>query len=169
MDVDAGFELSLLDESGAVRRLTLNELFDYSPRWIDDDRILFVHEHQGRPQLAVYRVSTSEMQVVSDVPYAALDPVPAPSGDRVAFLNREGWSWTLDTVPLPAASTSTPPSEATPSEAPPLPAPGATAAPMAAAAPAKPVEVISDEPYQATDHLLRPNFHVPWFQPEVII
>ncbi|HEY8205974.1 MAG TPA: hypothetical protein VIG99_00740 [Myxococcaceae bacterium] len=164
--MDQGFELSLLDESGAVQRLTTDDQFDYSPRWLDGDRILLVREHEGRPQLAVYRLSTGDMQVATDVPYAALDPSPMAGGGRVAFLNREAWSWTLDTAPLPAGAASSP----EPTPAPAAAGTGGSGPPEETPAPpAKPEAVVSDEPYRPTDHLFFPNFHVPWVQPELVI
>jgi hypothetical protein len=158
--MEDGFELSLLDDSGAVRRLTTDDRFDYSPRWLDDDRILLVHEHDGRPQIAVFQLSTQQLQVVSDVPYAALDP--SVTAGQVAFLNREAWSWTLDAIPLPVAAVP-PPTPPTPT------ATGGSGAGMPTAEPAQPVAILRDEPYQPTDHLLQPNFHVPWVEPEVLL
>jgi len=160
--MEDGFELSLLDESGQVRRLTTDDRFDYSPRWIDDDRILLVRESEGRPQLGIFQLSTNQMQVVSDVPYAALDP--SVTAGQVAFLNREAWSWTLDAIPLPMAAAPPPAAPATPT------ATGGSGDPQPPpAAAAQPVAILSDEPYKPTDHLLAPNFHVPWLQPEVVV
>lgn len=160
--MEDGFELSLLDASGAVRRLTTDDRFDYSPRWIDDDRILLVHEDGGRPQLGIFQLSTGQLQVVSDVPYAALDPVV--TAGQVAFLNREAWSWTLDAIPLPMAAAPPPSPPVTPTatggSGPPTPEPTADKAPVA---------ILRDEPYRPTDHLLQPNLHVPWLQPEVVV
>ncbi|HVE85620.1 MAG TPA: hypothetical protein VND93_22355, partial [Myxococcales bacterium] len=165
--LDRGFEVHVLDESGALRRLTSDDRFDYAPRWVDDDRLVLMREDAGRPQLGVLQVSTGALSVFSDVPYAALDPTAMAGGDRVAFINREGWSWSLDSAPLPKGPPSQPGTGGSGAE-PPTAAAAPALSPMPSAA-AKRDAVISDEPYQPRDHLLAPNFHVPWIVPEVTV
>jgi hypothetical protein len=154
--MDRSFEVILREEDGTLRRLTRDEAFDYSPRWIDRDRLLVLHERDGRAQAHVLEVASGQLTPVTDAPYAALDPVVA-SGDRVAFLNREGWSWTLDTVPLPERPAGT--SGAALASAPledPLP-------PLAEGP-----EILSDAPYTPLERFFIPTLRVPWVAPRAI-
>jgi hypothetical protein len=79
--------------------------------------VLALHEVEGRTQAVRIDVATGQLTVLSDAPFVVLDPVPLP-GNRVAFVNREGWGWTLDTLPTAVASlppASTPPAAGLPS------------------------------------------------------
>jgi len=139
-----GFDLFVL-ERGVARQVTHDGRFNQSPRFIDEDHVVLLREAQGRAQAFVVELASGAMVQATDAPFVAFDPAPRPGG-RLAFVNRQGWSWTLDEVRLP-----------------PLPAPG----PMPAAAPLLPdgqaasVAIVSDEPYRAADHLLLPTFHLP--------
>ena len=79
--------------------LTRDGRFNYSPRWDGPDRVIALHEVDGRTQAVRIEVATGTKTVLSDAPFVVLDPVPLP-GDRLAFVNREGWSWTLDWMDL---------------------------------------------------------------------
>jgi hypothetical protein len=77
--------------------------------------------------------------------------VPLP-GRQVAFVNRDGWGWTLDRMDVSRAG---PP---LPSETPPT----STAAAESAASPEPDVPVLRDDPYQPLDNLLVPTLRGPF-------
>ncbi|HEX8702364.1 MAG TPA: hypothetical protein VF815_26255 [Myxococcaceae bacterium] len=143
-----GWDLALRGPDTIVRWLTRDGLFNYSPRWVDDDQILFMREHDGRLQAHVLRLSSGELLRVTDAPHLAMDAQPTGDGHLV-FLNREGQNFTLDRAPLAAVPGATPvlalapapePAAAPPPpEAPAAPPPAETpAAPPAPEAPAAP-------------------------------
>lgn len=102
-----GFDLWLLEPGAAPRALTEDAAFDYAPRWLVDGRLLFMREHEGRAQAAVMDVETGRWEIVSDAPHLVMDPVPTGDG-RIAFLNREAWSFSLDTLGLSDAAPAQP-------------------------------------------------------------
>ncbi|MGO9066571.1 MAG: hypothetical protein ACLQIH_17770 [Myxococcaceae bacterium] len=101
---DDGFDLWLLSPDGTTRPLTSDGRFNYDARWLDARTLVALREVEGRAQVARIDVRTGALDVVTDVPYGALDPAPLPGG-RLALVNRDGYGWTLDEVTLP-----TPPS-----------------------------------------------------------
>ncbi|HLL53408.1 MAG TPA: hypothetical protein VK447_07675 [Myxococcaceae bacterium] len=192
--VEDGFDLWLREADGTLVPLTHDVAFDYFPSWLDDQRILFLREVDGRLQAHVMDFNDRSLKPVTEAPFVAFDPV-ALGPDRVAFLNREAWGWTLDTMalppPAPAPSParleepSTPDAATAPeavasAEAPGTPsdtAPATPAAPEAATSPAaardaQPTtaqlpEGAVDRPYSPTDHLFWPTLHVPWLLPSL--
>jgi hypothetical protein len=70
--------------------------------WVDDERIVFL----GSPlpsegfQVYLHDLRDGSTKQVTHAPYLAFAPQGA-SGQTVRFLNRLGWGWTLDEVPLP--------------------------------------------------------------------
>ena len=143
------FDLWILEKDGTERPLTRDGKFNYSPRWSGPDEVLALHEVDGRTQAVRIQASSGAMSVISDAPFVVLDPVPLPGG-RLAFVNREGWGWTLDWMdtgagrpiaPQPIVQGASPDSEPT----------------------AQPdVPVLSDDPYHALDHLLVPTLRGPF-------
>jgi hypothetical protein len=97
---DDGFDLWLLLKDGSNRPLTHDGRFNYDARWVDSTTLVTLREVEGHAQVARVDVSTDAIDVVTDVPYGALDPSPLPDG-RLAVVNRDGYGWTLDEVPLP--------------------------------------------------------------------
>lgn len=142
-----GFDLFLLPESGPPRQLTDDGAFNYAPRWLDQGRLIFLRETQGRVQAHLFDLQKQIASAVTDAPYVALDPAPIGEG-RIALLNREGWSWTLDTTPIakgeaiPLASNRLPASENPPADS---------------------VTVLKDAPYSHWDHLFAPTLRAPFF------
>ena len=143
------FDLWLREADGTERPLTRDGKFNYSPRWAGPDQVVALHEVEGRTQAVRIQVSTGAIGVLTDAPFVVLDPVPLPGG-RLAFVNREGWGWTLDRMdvgpglPLPPPET-------------------AQASAVGSEAPAEPdVPVLSDDPYHAFDHLLVPTLRGPF-------
>src|SRR6185369_11880182 len=103
----------------------------------------------GRTQAVRIQASSGAMSVISDAPFVVLDPVPLPGG-RLAFVNREGWGWTLDWMDVGSGRPITPQQTAQ------GPSPEAELA-------AEPdVPVLSDDPYQPFDHLLVPTLRGPF-------
>ncbi|MHA7631425.1 hypothetical protein [Corallococcus sp. M7] len=97
-----GWDLVLREPDGSLRWLTRDGLFNYSPRWLDEDHLVFLREHEGRLQAHVMTVSTRRIARVTDAPLLVLDAAPV-GGDAVAFLNRDGINFTVDRAPLTEA------------------------------------------------------------------
>jgi WD40-like Beta Propeller Repeat len=97
---DDGFDLWLLASDGTTRPLTRDGRFNYDARWVDNTTLVALREVDGRAQVARLDVQTEAIDVVTNVPYGALDPSPLPDG-RLALVNRYGYGWTLDEVPMP--------------------------------------------------------------------
>ncbi|RKH83505.1 hypothetical protein D7Y21_26365 [Corallococcus sp. AB045] len=97
-----GWDLVLREPDGSLRWLTRDGLFNYSPRWLDDDHLVFLREHEGRLQAHVMTVSTRRIARVTDAPVLVMDAAPV-GGDAVAFLNRDGINFTVDRAPLTEA------------------------------------------------------------------
>jgi hypothetical protein len=96
-----GWDLALREQDGSVHWLTRDGRFNYSPQWVDDDQILFLREHDQRLQAHLLRLSTGELHRVTDAPHLVMDVQPAGNG-QVAFLNRDGTTFSLDRAPLVA-------------------------------------------------------------------
>ena len=71
--------------------------------WVDDHRILFLGGSEQTPGFQVYLrdLAAGTTVLVTHAPYLAFEPRAAGQGSTVRFLNRDGWRWTLDEVPLP--------------------------------------------------------------------
>ncbi|HXX31910.1 MAG TPA: hypothetical protein VEJ89_14510, partial [Myxococcaceae bacterium] len=102
-----GFDLWLLLPDGTTRPLTRDGRFNYDARWQDASTLVALREVDGRAQVSRIDVRTGAIDVVTDVPYGALDPLPLPAG-RLALVNRHGYGWTLDEVTLPGSPSSLP-------------------------------------------------------------
>ena len=98
-----GYALALFDARTGERLRTLSPtqgpLYDVS--FIDDERLLFLGEHEGRFQAFSYALSTRQLTRLTDAPYLVLQPRAA--NGTVRFLNREGLSYTLDEVTIPSS------------------------------------------------------------------
>ena len=92
-----GRDLWLREADGSTRALTDDGAFNYGAHWIDTERVLFLREHEGRVQAHQLEVMTGTIDVVTDAPFSAFDATPMPDG-QLAFLNREGWNWSLAKV-----------------------------------------------------------------------
>ncbi|NTX53598.1 hypothetical protein [Myxococcus sp. CA039A] len=96
-----GWDLVVREADGSLRWLTRDGLFNYSPRWLDADRIVFLREDTGRLQAHVMTVSTRELARITDAPFLVMDVSPMGTGE-VAFLNRDGASFTIDRAAVSA-------------------------------------------------------------------
>jgi hypothetical protein len=109
-----------------------------------DGRLMHLGTEASRFQIIVGGVRAS------DVPYAAL--APREANGTIRFLDREGWSWELGEIALPAAVPAL-------IKAPPAPD---TAAPATVASrPIPTVTIESDRDYSPLDHLFFPQLRSP--------
>jgi hypothetical protein len=136
--------------------------------WVDDTRIVYLgsgHDDVGF-QVFLHELDTGANRRLTDAPYLAFEPRPV--GASMRFLNREGWSWTIDEVALPAA-VAAPAPLASPSPDGAGPPPVVPARPESPAAwlsrPAETAETmrLSDRPYSAWERLFVPRLHGPTF------
>ncbi|QSQ28070.1 hypothetical protein JY651_11910 [Pyxidicoccus parkwayensis] len=95
-----GWDLVLREADGSLRWLTHDGLFNYSPRWLDSERIVFLREHEGRLQAHVMTVATRQITRITDAPHLVMDVSPLGTGE-VEFLNRDGTNFTVDRAPVP--------------------------------------------------------------------
>ncbi|MFP2963079.1 hypothetical protein ACLEPN_36290 [Myxococcus sp. 1LA] len=159
MSGDGGWDLVLREPDGRLRWLTRDGRFNYSPRWLDEERLVFLREHDGRLQAHVLTVATREVVRITDAPHVVMDVHPVGT-EEVVFLNRDGLNFSIDRAPVAAiaaeesalAVSAQPPA---PSEPAPEPEPGAPRLPVAPssedeAAPAQaPSETPTESPFAA--------------------
>ncbi|MGA9520573.1 MAG: hypothetical protein WBV82_03865 [Myxococcaceae bacterium] len=145
-----GFDLYLREANGSLRQLTNDGRFNYSSQWMNDHTLVFLREHEGRPQAHALRIDDGELRVLTDAPWAVMDPVVV-NPERIAFLNREAWHWTLDAMPVTqmTAATGTPTSLA------------AVPEPVFGDREDGTVRVLSDDRYSVFDELFIPRLRVP--------
>ncbi len=145
-----GFDLYLREADGSIRQLTGDGRFNYSSRWMNDHTLLFLREHDGRPQAHALRVDEGELRVLTDAPWAVMDPVVV-NPERIAFLNREAWRWSLDAAPVTQVTAAS----------------GATTTLPVVQSPVfgdredGTVRVLTDERYSVLDELFIPRLRVP--------
>nr|WP_324290030.1 hypothetical protein [Pyxidicoccus sp. MSG2] len=96
---NGGWDLVLREADGSLRWLTHDGRFNYSPHWLDAERIVFLREHEGRLQAHVITVATRQMTRITDAPYLVMDASPLGTNE-VAFLNRDGTNFTVDHAPV---------------------------------------------------------------------
>ncbi len=107
----AGWNLVLREPDGSVRALTGDGAFNYGARWSDETHVVFARAAGSYLQVHRLDVETGALEQLTDAPWGVLDP--APAGDRVAFINRDGSQWSLDaTSPSPRTTHSAPSSDA---------------------------------------------------------
>lgn len=138
-----GWDLWLREADGSQRALTEDGAFNYGPKWIDADRILFLREADGRAQAHQLDLITGAIAIVTDAPFSAFDVTPLP-GHQLAFLDREGWNWSIAIAPLTPRATVT-----------------LAAVPVEAAAAQPPLIVEADEPYDPWEGIFTPLLRLP--------
>ena len=139
-----GWDLFLREADGTSRALTADGQFNYGARWVDDQHLVFMRTEDGRAQAHLLDLQTGVLSVVTDAPFAAFDVDPLPGG-QLAFLDREGWNWSLATAPLKVRQSV---ALTTVSAA----APGATTTP---------ITVEADQPYQPLEGFFVPLLRMP--------
>ncbi|HEX8437958.1 hypothetical protein, partial [Archangium sp.] len=154
---EQGWNLALLETDGTVRALTEDTHFNYAPRWLDANRVVFVREHEGRWQAHVLDVTGGEPTRLTDAPHLVMDVAPLGDSD-IVFLNRHGFDFSLDRAPItPVAAP-----EAVAQAPSPTPAP---AQPLSAASEpflGRELNLLSDEPYSSLEHFFLPELRVPY-------
>lgn len=98
-----GFDLLLWERGGEVSQLTRDGKFNYGPRWVDDSRLVFLRDFDGRAQAHLIDLDSGAASLLTQAPFAARDL--APGGGRLAFLNRDGWGWSVDATGLQSKDT----------------------------------------------------------------
>jgi hypothetical protein len=152
-----GWNLVVREADGTLRDLTTDGAFNYGARWSDETHVVFARTAGKYLQVHRMDVESGVIEQLSDAPYGVIDP--APAGERVAFINRDGSQWSLDENPLAPiggegqgeGQTAALPS---PQPSPPM---GEREAWYEAPAP----EVLKDEPYSSLDHLFYPQLRAP--------
>jgi len=133
------FRIVLLDarDGGLLATLPTADEPVHDASWIDDRRVVFLRGAAADAGFQVYAcdLETGKITQLSHAPYLAFQP-SAAGGQTLRFLNREGWGWTLDEIPLPAPAP--PPVVRIESAAPQAPAGSETPAPPEAPAPPPP-------------------------------
>jgi len=148
------FRIVLIDAHDGTLLATLPTNDDpvHDASWVDDRRIVFLAggATDAGFQVYDYDLDSGRFTKLTDAPFLAFQP-SAADGRTLRFLNREGWSWTLDEIPLPPR------------------------APVQAAAPPPPVSplpprdtpvnviptVVSDAPASPIDQLFVPHLYGP--------
>jgi hypothetical protein len=132
--------------------------------WVDDHRLLFLGASEQTAGFQVYLrdLMAANTVLVTHAPYLAFEPHAAGNGTTVRFLNREGWRWTLDEVPLPPAPAPAPAALLSPAPAPaetalPAPAPPPSTLPDLPPAVGLAPVVLRDGPTSSLDHLFVPQ------------
>jgi hypothetical protein len=122
---------------GEVRGPAGSPIWDAS--FTDDGRVIYLGVVDGRFQVF------DNGAAITDAPYAVLGA--RETHGTIRFLNRDGWDWTVDEVPLPAVAPATPYDEIGPDRTPEIPL--------------VPPPVVSDEPASAWDHFFYPQLRAP--------
>lgn len=148
----SGWNLVLREEDGTLKDLTADGAFNYGARWSDESHLVFARTAGKYLQVHRMDVDSGEIEKLTEAPYGVIDP--APAGDRVAFVNRDGSQWSLDQSPLPAPQAPVAPS---PQPAPPMGEPEGGPGWYEPPAP----EVLEDEPYSSLDHVFYPQLRAP--------
>jgi hypothetical protein len=151
-----GFDLWLLFPDGTSRPLTEDGRFNYDARWVDATTLVALREVDGRAQVSRIDVHTGALDVVTDVPFGALDPSPLPDG-RLALVNRDGYGWTLDEVTLPPRPSPLPAARGQYAPEPPLPP-----LPLRLEPPGQ-VVVSMDGPAPVLEDFFIPTLRTPFF------
>jgi hypothetical protein len=175
------FRIVLLDARDGRLLVTLPTGDDpvHDASWVDDHRVVFLGGAAADAGFQVYDfdLDSGKIAKLTQAPFLAFQP-SAAGGQTLRFLNREGWQWTLDEIPLPprappapvriesppAVAEAPPPSPGAPpsqSTVPDAPAPPVEPAPVLAVATNIVPDSVSDAPASPVDHLLIPQLYGP--------
>ena len=98
------FHIVLVDarDGRLLATLPTNNEPVHDASWVDDHRVVFLG---GAPadagfQVYDYDLDSGKIRKLTEAPFLAFQP-SATGGQTLRFLNREGWEWTLDEIPLP--------------------------------------------------------------------
>jgi WD40-like Beta Propeller Repeat len=147
------FGLALFDATTGrrLRTLATGGLLVHDASWADDERVVYLGGADGGAgfQIHLLDLRDGSTKQISRAPYLAFAPQAAHGSVR--FLNREGWSWTVDEIALPPRPAPPPPPVVVVSTPAPVPAlepdvsdvatrGGAPEAPTEPAAPSAPAQ-----------------------------
>jgi hypothetical protein len=165
----SGFSIRVFDaRTGAMlARIGDGRAAVHDPAFAGPNHVVYLRSDDRESGFQVYLADlrTGQSRQVTHAPYLAFEPQVAQGTLR--FLNRDGWRWTLDEQPI-ALEAIPPPLPAPPAPPPPPVPPPPVPPPYALPAwwptwpqpiDDRPVEVLSDTPYSATDHLLSLQTH----------
>ncbi|HSP81189.1 MAG TPA: hypothetical protein VLQ93_21900, partial [Myxococcaceae bacterium] len=152
---DTGWNLALREPDGSLRTLTDDRHFNYSPRWLDARRLLFLREHQGRWQTHVLNPSDNQIARLTDAPHLVMDAAPLGE-DALAFLNREDFGFSVDSTPLAPVAAREPALKLE------VPVPFALEAPKPEPFVQRELSLLSDEPYSPLEGLFLPVLRAPY-------
>ncbi|HVZ87911.1 MAG TPA: hypothetical protein VHG72_13135 [Polyangia bacterium] len=112
--------------------------------WADPTHVVYLGAERRDQGFQVYLgdLATGQSRRLTNAPYLAFEPQIV--GDRLRFLNREGWRWTLDEQIVNVAD---------PFPAPPAPAVGPPPSPLPPPVDVPPLRILGDAPYRQSDHL----------------
>ncbi|MEW6434520.1 MAG: hypothetical protein AB1730_23710 [Myxococcota bacterium] len=165
-----GWNLVLREADGTLKALTTDGAFNYGARWTDETHVVFARTAGKYLQVHRLDVDSGALEQLTDAPWGVVDPTPA--GARVAFVNRDGSQWSLDTSPLAPVATGaqaeekSPPSDDAAADSTPAPD-------LLSAQPSPPMgeretwyeppalTLEGDEPYSSIDHLFLPQLRAP--------
>ncbi len=123
------------------------------PTWLDNNTLLISSEIDGRFQIVRHDLNTHQNTQISDAPYLAVQPF-AIDANTIGFLNRDGWKWTIDTLPVTGSKFVEQPA----------PTPNETQQPQQLETLETPqLNVLKDKPYSQFDGVFIPRLHVPSF------
>jgi hypothetical protein len=148
-----GWNLVLREPDGTLRPLTQDGDFNYAPHWLDANRLVFLREYEGRWQVALLDLTTGAVERLTDAPHLVMDAAPQGEG-QVAFLNRDGFGFSVDRAPVPSA---TPEAQAAIPPASPEEPPASPPEPVAHS-----LELLSDTAYSPLDGFFAPVLHLPY-------
>jgi hypothetical protein len=93
-----GWDIRLCQTGGECKQLTHDAAFNYAPKWIDNDNLLFVRQEGNAAQAFRLHLPSQKRIRLTQAPFFAMDA--SPSGTHVTFLNRVGWGWSVDRTAL---------------------------------------------------------------------
>ena len=87
-----------VEEQAPVIAPRKTEAWELDPSWQDDSHLLYAAESEGRMQIFRADLTAGTTARMTAAPYLATNP--CASRGHVRFMNRIGWSWTLDEMSL---------------------------------------------------------------------
>jgi hypothetical protein len=156
-----GFWVEVLDaqDGRTLAQLTPRDGQAITPTWVDNDRIAYSEPQEGRMQVRVVASTGGQPTTVTRAPYLAW--LAQSDGASLRFLNRDGWHYTVDEIPLPAGAGAAGAAVQPPAR---WPSYFSYAAARAEGTQDVPLRVRSDAPYSAWDGFFRPQARGVWMQ-----
>jgi len=158
-----GWDIHLCHIGGECRQLTHDAAFNYAPKWIDDDNLLFVRKDKNTAQVFRLHLPSLQRFRLTQAPFLALDA--GPSLGHVTFLNREGWDWSVDRIELRLEDTGPHLEEAHEAEYAPSEAPDSSAFDALRLLPDahdETLKIESNKPYSGWEDVWIPRARIPF-------